>query len=119
MVEGRAGGPGGPRRRDRFDGQFDAVLAGGLWLRGADHANRMARRLAAAVQGAAGVRVTRPVEANAVFAVLPRPAIRSLQERYYFYVWDEEADEVRWMTTFATTEAEVDAFAADIRATVG
>ncbi len=96
--------------------QFDAVLAGGLWLRNADHANRMARRLAAAVQGTPGLRVTQPVEANAVFAVLPRRAIRVLQERYYFHVWDEAADEVRWMTTFATTEAEVDAFADDVRA---
>jgi threonine aldolase len=98
--------------------QFDAVLAGGLWLRNADHANRMAKRLAAAVQGTPGLLVTQPVEANAVFAVLPRRAIRALQERYYFYVWDEAADEVRWMTTFATTEAEVDAFAEDVRATV-
>ena len=96
--------------------QFDAVLAGGLWLRNADHANRMAKRLAAAVQGTPGLLVTQPVEANAVFAVLPRRAIRALQERYYFYVWDEAADEVRWMTTFATTEAEVDAFADDVRA---
>jgi len=98
--------------------QFDAVLAGGLWLRNADHANRMAKRLAAAVQGTPGLLVTQPVEANAVFAVLPRRAIRALQERYYFYVWDEAADEVRWMTTFATTEAEVDAFADDVRAAV-
>jgi threonine aldolase len=98
--------------------QFDAVLAGGLWLRGADHANRMATRLAAAVQGTPGLILTQPVEANAVFAVLPRRAIRSLQERYHFYVWDEAADEVRWMTTFATTEAEVDAFADDIHAAV-
>jgi threonine aldolase len=98
--------------------QFDAVLAGGVWLRNADHANRMARRLAAAVQGTPGMLVTQPVEANAVFAVLPRRAIRALQERYYFYVWDEATDEVRWMTTFATTEAEVDAFADDVRAAV-
>jgi threonine aldolase len=98
--------------------QFDAVLAGGLWLRNADHANRMAKRLAAAVQGTAGLLVTQPVEANAVFAVLPRRAIRALQAQYYFYVWDDAADEVRWMTTFATTEAEVDAFADDVRAAV-
>jgi threonine aldolase len=98
--------------------QFDAVLAGGLWLRGADHANRMAKRLAGAVQGTPGLILTQPVEANAVFAVLPRRAIRALQERYHFYVWDEAADEVRWMTTFATTEAEVDAFADDIHAAV-
>ncbi len=98
--------------------QFDAVLAGGLWLRNADHANRMAKRLAAAVQGTPGLLVTQPVEANAVFAVLPRRAIRALQEQYYFYVWDEATDEVRWMTTFATTEAEVDAFADAVRAAV-
>ena len=66
----------------------------------------------------ASLLVTQPVEANAVFAVLPRRAIRALQEQYYFYVWDEAADEVRWMTTFATTEAEVDAFAEDVRAAV-
>ncbi|HSE27422.1 MAG TPA: beta-eliminating lyase-related protein [Gemmatimonadales bacterium] len=98
--------------------QFDAVLAGGLWLRNADHANRMAKRLAAAVQGTPGLLLTQPVEANAVFAVLPRRAIEALRERYYFYVWDEAADEVRWMTTFATTEAEVDAFADDVRGAV-
>ena len=98
--------------------QFDAVLAGGTWLANADHANRMARRLEAAVRGTPGLLITQRVEANAVFAVLPRRAIRALQERYYFYVWDEATDEVRWMTTFATTEAEVDAFADDIRAAV-
>ncbi len=98
--------------------QFEAVLAGGTWLANAHHANRMARRLEAAVRGTPGLLITQRVEANAVFAVLPRRAIRALQEDYYFYVWDEAADEVRWMTTFATTEAEVDAFAEAIRIAV-
>ena len=33
-----------------------------------------------------------------------------LQEDYFFYVWDEEKSEVRWMTSFDTTEEDVLAF---------
>jgi threonine aldolase len=38
-----------------------------------------------------------------------------LQRRYPFYVWDEQSGEVRWMTSFDTTEADVDGFAAMLR----
>ena len=49
--------------------QFEALLAGDLWLRNASHANAMARRLAAAVaRRPRRARSTRPVQANAVFA---------------------------------------------------
>jgi len=47
--------------------------------------------------------VTRPVESNAVFAVLPRAAAERLQKRYRFYFWDEATGEVRWMCSFDTT----------------
>jgi threonine aldolase len=99
--------------------QYDALLADGLWLRSAAHANRLARRLADAVRGVPGVRITQPVDANAVFATLPRAAIAALQERHPFYVWNEELAEVRWMTHFATTDADVDAFAASVREVLG
>jgi threonine aldolase len=94
--------------------QFDALLAGDLWLRNAAHANAMAQRLAAAVAGVPGVRITRPVQANAVFAVLAPDVTARLQERFAFYVWDERTGEVRWMCSWDTTEADVDAFAAAI-----
>jgi threonine aldolase len=94
--------------------QFDALLAGDLWLRNAAHANAMAQRLAAAVAGVPGVRITRPVQANAVFAVLAPDVTARLQERFAFYVWDEQTGEVRWMCSWDTTEADVDAFAAAI-----
>jgi threonine aldolase len=97
--------------------QFVALLEGDLWRRNALHANAMAQRLAAALEGAPGVTVSHPVQANAVFAVLDRAHIDALQSRHTFYVWDEAADQVRWMTAWSTTEADVDAFAADILAT--
>ncbi|WP_441251498.1 threonine aldolase family protein [Kitasatospora sp. McL0602] len=92
--------------------QFEALLAGDLWLRNASHANAMAQRLAAAVRDVDGVTLVRPVQANAVFAILPREVSERLQKRYRFYFWDEHTGEVRWMTAFDTTEADIDAFAA-------
>jgi len=98
--------------------QFDALFAEGLWLRCACHANAMARRLAERVAGVDGVTITQPVEANAVFAIVPPEAVQQLQRRFRFYVWDEDRSEVRWMTAFDTSEADVDAFAAAIRQAV-
>lgn len=95
--------------------QFLALLEGGLWLKNASRANAMARLLADKVAGIPGLRLTQPVETNAVFASLAPQAITRLQERFAFYVWDHERHVVRWMTSFATTEAEVEAFAAAVR----
>ncbi|MEV7009395.1 low specificity L-threonine aldolase [Streptosporangium sp. NPDC051022] len=94
--------------------QFEALLAGDLWLRNARNANAMARRLADAVREIPGVEVPRPVEANAVFARLPAEVTERLQKRFRFYTWNEAVGEVRWMTAFDTTEADVDVFAAAV-----
>jgi threonine aldolase len=98
--------------------QFDALLHDQLWLRCARHANAMAARLADAVAHIDGVTITRPVETNAVFAILPRAAIEALQQRFQFYTWDERRGEVRWMCSWDTTEEDVDGFAAAVRATL-
>jgi threonine aldolase len=96
--------------------QFDALLHDDLWRANASHANAMARRLA---EGAAavGVGIVHPVQANAVFARLHPRHIAALQQDWFFHVWDEAESVVRWMAAFDTTESDVDAFLADIRAT--
>jgi threonine aldolase len=98
--------------------QFEALLGGELWLDGAKHANAMAARLAEAVRAIDGVEITQPVEANGVFARLPRRAIdtllAALAGEHPFYVWDEAANEVRWMCSWDTTPEDVDGFAAAI-----
>lgn len=99
--------------------QFDALLADGLWLRSAAHANAMARRLADGVRRIAGVTVTQAVDANAVFAILPRECIAPLQEESFFYVWDEVRSEVRWMASFDTTGEDVDRFVAAVSRVAG
>ena len=99
--------------------QFEALLTDDLWRRNAQHANAMARRLAAALADVPQVQLTQQVQANAVFASIPRQHIAALQAQHFFYVWDEAFDEVRWMMSFDTREEDVDAFAELIRRTVG
>jgi len=91
--------------------QFEALLTNDLWRRSAEHANRMARVLEAEVRKIPQVRVVWKVEANGVFAQIPRPAIAKIKERYFFYPWIEEECIVRWMCSFDTTEEDVKEFA--------
>ena len=90
--------------------QFLALFGTDMWKRNAENANRMARYLAEKVSTIPHVEITRPVEVNAVFARIPRESIEALQEETFFYVWDEMASEVRWMTSWDTTESDIDRF---------
>jgi threonine aldolase len=96
--------------------QLNALLTNDLWRRNATHANTMAQRLAAAVGDIPGITITQPVQANAVFATLPRQTIDRVSKQFRFYVWDEPRNEVRWMCSWDTTPEEVDAFAASLAA---
>ena len=62
-----------------------------------------------------GLTFTQPTQANAIFVALPPGVADRLREHFRFYDWDPATGEVRWMTAFDTTEADVDAFAAAIR----
>ncbi|NPV86570.1 MAG: low specificity L-threonine aldolase [Anaerolineae bacterium] len=95
--------------------QFNALLTNDLWLRNARQANRMARLLAHEVEKIPALHITQTPQVNAVFVQMPKPIIPRLQERYFFYVWNEELGEVRWMTSFDTTEEDVRSFIACVR----
>lgn len=98
--------------------QFTALLGEDLWRETAAHANRMARTLAAELRSIPQVRITQPVESNAVFAVLPRASIPRVQERFFFYVWNEQTNEVRLMCSFDTTDEDVSSLASVIKEAV-
>ncbi|MFI6297831.1 threonine aldolase family protein [Nonomuraea sp. NPDC050790] len=98
--------------------QLTALLTDDLWHQNAAHANTMAHRLADGVKDLPEVGLAFPVESNAVFATLPRDAVRTLKERFRFEYWDENRNLVRWMTAFDTTPEHVDDFLAAIRKAV-
>ncbi len=99
--------------------QLLALFEGQVWLDNGRHANAMASRLHEAVSAIPGVRISRSVDANAVFAILPADVTARLQERFRFYTWNEMTGEVRWMASWDTTESDIDAFAAAVAEEMG
>ena len=99
--------------------QFEALLTNDLWKRSAEHANRMARLLQKKLSEIPQVKIVYKVEANGVFAKIPRSAIARLQKRYFFYVWNEQQSVVRWMCSFDTTEEDVKEFAKFVARAIG
>ena len=94
--------------------QFEAMLQNELWRKTATHANKMAELLCGALTKNRNVKITKPVQANAVFAEIPRHWYEPLQEHYPFYVWKESTHEVRLMCAWDTKEEDIKSFAAAI-----
>ena len=99
--------------------QLGALLTNDLWLTNAQHSNRMAKLLEKEIRQIPQVKIVHKVEANGVFAKIPRDAIAKIQERYFFYVWNEEELVVRWMCSFDTTQEDVWGFATFVAQVVG
>jgi threonine aldolase len=99
--------------------QLLALLSDDLWLKSAGHANAMAARLRSAVELLPQVQCTQATESNGVFAILPDGVAERLREKFRFYDWNEAAREVRWMCSFDTSEADVDAFVAALKVELG
>lgn len=99
--------------------QFNALLHDELWIHLAEHSNAMGRRLYDATAGIVGLSYDAAPAVNSVFPVLPRHLIAPLQDWCFFWDWDTARNQVRWMTAWDTTVADVDSFAAGVAAALG
>ncbi|MDQ0321839.1 threonine aldolase [Pararhizobium capsulatum DSM 1112] len=101
--------------------QFDAYLENDLWLDLAKHSNGMAERLAKGIEASTSARLAWPSGSNELFVILKKTVAETLQkDGAVFYDWpvphqlasSVTADEglYRLVTSFATTDADVDAF---------
>jgi len=90
--------------------QFTAMFRDEIWKKNALHANEMAKLLAEKISVFPEVKITQKVESNGVFAIIPEDVIKPLQKEFFFYVWDEDRSEVRWMTSFDTTRDDINRF---------
>lgn len=89
--------------------QLLAMLEAGLWLELAAHANRMAARLAAAIESHPHASLAWPVEANEVFLRARPDRLASLKEAgFQFHLWPGDDDLARLVCSFATTDQEVE-----------
>jgi threonine aldolase len=107
-----------PSKMRFISAQFEALFTGDLWKRNAEHANRMARILERELAKIPQVKITQKVEANGVFAIIPEKYVPVLQKKYFFYVWNEDTSEVRFMTSFDTTEDDIKDFVALVKKTL-
>ncbi len=105
--------------------QMAAYLEDGLWLRLASQANGMADRLAAGIAALPGADILHPVEANMIFAALPR-AVHARAfgagARYYLVPPSQapegppgEALSARFVCSWNTGESHVEALLAALR----
>jgi threonine aldolase len=108
--------------KSRFiSAQLEAYLEGDLWLDLARHSNGMADRLRAGLSAKNTARLAWETTANEVFAVIEKSsADRAREKGAKFYDWQpphgwlplpkENETLIRLVTSFATTEDEVDQF---------
>ena len=107
-----------PSKMRFISAQFTALLEKDLWRRNAEHANRMAQILAAELAQIPQIKLTQKVESNGVFATVPKKYVPILQKQYFFYVWNEATSEVRFMTSFDTTEEDIKDFVVLVKQTL-
>lgn len=90
--------------------QFIALLTDDLWIANATHANEMARLLHRSLGAVSRLELGPPPEVNSLYPVLPADRIEALRAWSFFYDWDSARHQVRWMTAWDTTPADVEAF---------
>jgi len=88
--------------------QYIAYFENDLWKRNATHANSMAQILAEKLEAINSIRITQPVEANGVFAIIPKESAEKVSRSYFFYPWNELISEYRLMTSWDTTEEDIE-----------
>jgi threonine aldolase len=99
--------------------QWDAMLADGAWLRHGAHANARARQLADAVRQVPGLRLLVEPEANSVFVELPPAVHAALAARGWDFLRFIGEHGYRLMCAWDTTEQDVAALVADLKAVAG
>lgn len=97
--------------------QFSALFTDGLWLENAANANAMARRLSTGLESL-GLPLASPAESNEVFVKLDADVHRRFAESYLVHQPDLGEPVVRFVCSWATTEAEVDDALATLRTLV-
>ena len=90
--------------------QFLAYFQNDLWKDIAGNSISMATLLYEEARHVPGVEIRCAPEGNAVFAKIPQAWVKVLREHFFFYVWDENTFECRWMTSWDTTADDIHTF---------
>jgi threonine aldolase len=92
--------------------QYIGYFKGDMWKACAEHSNMMAKRLAEKLQEIREVKITQKVQSNGVFVIIPSEVAERVRKQYFFYPWDEKTSEFRLMTSWDTTEEDIEGLVA-------
>lgn len=90
--------------------QFIAYFRNDLWKECALHSNTMARKLAKELELLEGIKITQAVQANGIFVIIPGEVADRVRTQTFFYPWNEKTSEYRLMTSWDTTEEDIEDF---------
>jgi len=90
--------------------QYIGYFKNDLWKKCAEHSNSMAGLLAEKLQKISEVKITQEVQSNGVFVIIPTEVAERVRKQYFFYPWNEKTSEYRLMTSWDTTEEDIEDF---------
>lgn len=89
--------------------QFIPLFTNQLWRDLAGIANQRAQEIAAILHTIPQLSLSYPVETNQIFFSAPASWIPKIQEEIFCYPWNQEKREIRFITSWNTTEIDVKA----------
>lgn len=90
--------------------QFLTYFEDNLWQQIALHSTSMAQKLSESLKIIPEIKVLLPTQSNAVFCEIPKTWIKDLKNEIFFYVWEEKRSVIRLMTSFDTTDQDLNLF---------
>ena len=95
--------------------QFIPYFEHQLGYKNGEHANKMAQILRNEIANVAPFEFTQATEANIILVKFPEKLIPELQKEHFFYVWNEETHEVRFVTSWDTTAQDIEMLVASLK----
>lgn len=97
---------------------WHGLLQDDVWLRHADHANRMAALLETEFLHIPEIKILFPRQANSVFAELPTPLIQDLYGKGWIFYSFIGKGGCRFMCSWDTTEADIQSLLTDLKSLI-
>lgn len=90
--------------------QFYTYLNNKIRYENANHSNKMAKLLESELIKIPQIKITQKVQTNWVWCIFPSEIIPLLQQKFPFYIWNENTSEIRLMCSFDTSENDIKKF---------
>jgi len=87
--------------------QYIPFFKDDLWHHLASHANKKTQEIVSILQTFPQIKINHPVETNQIFFSVPHSWIPLIQKTITCYVWDESTNEIRFITSWNTSDEDV------------